>query len=577
MAEGRRIIDLPTRDWRAQAGPFVERLSDLLRAPGGDQTLRLAQAAGLLEGPAVGGLVVNGRMGIGKTALLALMPRIVRAKRPLILTMGGIKKETIRHIGRIRSQWLAPVDTLVHSYTKISKMPGRGETLEMLWPDETQPNGGHAPDFIGCDEVDRLGNPGAAMTKVIGEWREAYPEAFFMGVTATLDDHGLAGYAHIFAWALGQLSPLPLFKTDIDAWHEVVTKGDMRQSVQVCQDLGIAKSSGLDAIRGAFKARLHATPGVIVEDTPFVAVPLTLRSHLLEIGLDAQFQKLRELGQRDDGIDVLPDAPDADESEEDAPEAEPATVDRVHDGMICEVARQYGRGFFYKMDPSPPEEWAVARRKYFSWVRARLEEGQFKSELQAREHAIRYGLRVWLEWAALKPTFVPSSRTVWLTRDVLDWAHRWGTAAPGLIWTEHTAVGLELERVTGWTYYGGRGLSARGEYIEDAPKHKTLIASRRANSVGRNLQYHLDRMLFLQPITRPEQALGRLHREGIESWSSGVHADVLVTCSEDLRAISKCRALARGTEASFYSQKVAQCPWEHVERPEPAAWAFGKT
>lgn len=573
MIDGGRIRSLPRRDWRAQTHPFVERLSNLLRAPGGDQTLRLAQAAGLLEGPTVGGLVVNGRMGIGKTALLALMPRVIRAQRPLILTMGGIKKETIGHIGRMRSQWLAPVDILVHSYTKVSNMPGRGETLEMLWPDPTQPKGGWAPDFIGCDEVDRLGNPGAAMTQVIGEWREAYPEAFFMGVTGTFDDHGLAGYAHIFAWALGEGSPLPIFKDDIDAWHDVITKGDMRCSVQVCQDLGIPKNSDLASIRAAFKSRLHETPGVIVEDTPFVAVPLTIQSHLLDIGLKAQFQRLRELGQRDDGIDVLPDAPDADEAAEDAPEVEPA-IDRVHDGMISEVARQYGRGFFYKMDPPPPAEWALARRRYFSWVRAQLEQGAFKSELQAREHAIRYGLRVWLEWAALRPTFVPSSRTVWLSTAALEWAQAWGTAAPGLIWTEHTAVGLELERRTGWTYYGGRGLSASGEYIEAAPKHKTIIASRRANSVGRNLQYHLDRMLFLQPITRPEQALGRLHREGIESWSRGVHADVLVTCTEDLRAIAKSRALARGTEASFYSQKVAQCPWTHVSGPDEASWAF---
>jgi hypothetical protein len=69
------------------------------------------------------------------------MPRMLGARRPLILTMGGIKKETIGHIGRMRSQWLAPVDILVHSYTKVSNMPGRGETLEMLWPDPAAARG----------------------------------------------------------------------------------------------------------------------------------------------------------------------------------------------------------------------------------------------------------------------------------------------------------------------------------------------------------------------------------------------------------------------------------------------------
>lgn len=568
-----RIPELPRRDWRAQAAPFVDRLSDVLRAPGGDQVLRLAQAAGLLEGPTVGGLFMNGRVGIGKTVTLAVMPRLVGAKRPLILTLGGIKKETARHIERIRAQWLAPVDIVVESYTKISNMPRKGESLETeWWPDPSHPKGGWAPDFIGCDEVDKLGNPGAAMTRLIGEWRDAYPEAFFMGVTGTADANGLCGYAHVMAWALGELSPLPIFKDDIDAWHEVITKGDMRCSVQVCQDLGIAKHSDLDTIRAAFKERLHSAPGVIVEDTPFAGVPLTIRSHLVDIGLEPQFERLRTLGQKDDGIDVLPDAPDADEAADETPE-----IDRVANGQASEVARQYGRGFFYKMDPLPPAEWAAARRRYFGWVRAQIADGRFYTEAQCREHAIRYGVRCWVEWEAVKPTFAPQYRTVWLSRAALDWAQAWGTAAPGLIWTEHTAVGLELERQTGWTYYGGRGLSASGAYIEDAPKHKTAIASRRANSVGRNLQYHWDRMLFLQPLTKSslkEQALGRLHREGIESWASGVHADVLVTCSEDMRAIGRTIFTARGTQQSFYSQKAAVCPWQHVEQPREARWAF---
>jgi hypothetical protein len=569
-----RIADLPRRDWREQAAPFVDRLSAVLRTPEGRQTLRLAQAAGLLEGPTVGGLFMNGRVGIGKTLTLALMPRLIGAKRPLILTMGGIKRETANHIGKVCADWLAPVDILVESYTKISRMPARGETLESLWPDPNHPKGGWAPDFIGCDEVDRLGNPGAALTRVIGDWRDAYPEAFFMGVTGTADATGLCGYAHLVAWALGELSPLPITKDDIDAWHEVITKGDMRLSVQVCQDLGIPKNSNLDTIRAAYRSRLHSTPGVIVEDTPFAAVPLTIQSHLLDVGLEPQFQRLRQLGQKDDGLDVLPDAPDGAELE--AEDAEPE-IDRVAGGQISEVARQYGRGFFYKADPLPPAEWLAARRRYFGWVRAQIADGRFYTELQAREHAIRWGLRAWAEWQEIEPTFTLQYRTVWLSRAALDWAQAWGTAAPGLIWVERTAVGLELERQTGWTYYGGRGLSASGSYIEDAPKHKTAIASRSANSVGRNLQYHWNRMLFLQPCTKSsifEQALGRMHREGIESWADHVHADVLVTCSEDFRAIGRTLSTARGTQQSFYSQKAAVCPWAHVDPPREMRWAF---
>jgi hypothetical protein len=75
-------------------------------------------------------------------------------------------------------------------------------------------------------------------------------------------------------------------------------------------------------------------------------------------------------------------------------------------------------------------------------------------------------------------------------------------------------------------------------------------------------------MLFLQPLTKSrlvEQAAGRVHREGIETWATSVHADVLLTCSEDVRSVTKTLASAERTCDSIYSQKVATCTWDHVE------------
>lgn len=563
-----RISELTRRDWKQDAAPFVDRLSDLLRTSSGSQRLRLAQTGALLELAAARagaarrrGLFINGRVGIGKTLALALAARIVGAQRPLIVTLGGILKETKGHVDRTRADWQVPVDIVFTSYTALGNLPRKNLDLRSFWH-------GLDPDFVGCDEVDKLANMSAACSQMVAEWRDRCPEAWFMPVTATCDVEGLPSYAHTMAWALGEDSPLPLDRDDIAAWSEVVDRGNMLHAAGVCVDLGIPRNSTLSQIRAAFRERLHSAPGVIIDDTPFTGVPLTFRSHVLDVGLEDEYVKLRVLGQKADGVDVLPedqlDGPETDDGDDPDPEQ----PDRVANGQTAETAKQYGRGFFYKMDPPAPPEWLAARRSYFSWVRNGLEARHFKTEAQARAHAEAVGLARYTRWAGIKDSFVPQYRTVWLTKKTLEWAADWAKAHPtGIIWTEHTAVGLELERLTGLVYYGSKGYSAAGKYIEDAPAGQPIIASRRANSVGRNLQYKWNCMLFVQPLGKSrllEQAAGRVHREGIETWSAAVHGDVLLCCTEDVRSVTKTLASAERTCSSIYSQKAATCEWVHV-------------
>jgi hypothetical protein len=574
-----RIASLPRRDWKADAAPFVERLSAILKTPGGSQKLRLAQTGALLELAAARaaaarrrGLFINGRVGIGKTLALALAARVVGAQRPLIVTLGGILKETKGHVDKTRSDWQVPVDIVFTSYTALGNLPRKGLDLRSFWH-------GLDPDFVGCDEVDKLANMSAACSQMVAEWRDRCPDAWFMPVTATCDVEGLPSYAHTMAWALGEESPLPLDRQDIEAWAEVIDRGNMLHAAGVCVDLGISRKSTLSQIRAAYRERLHSAPGVIIDDTPFTAVPLTFHVHALDVGLEAEFVKLRVLGQKADGVDVLPDDVIDGPEQDDGDDPDTEQPDRVANGQTAEVARQYGRGFFYKMDPPAPEPWLAARRSYLSWVRHELEARHFKTEAQARAWAEETGLARYARWAAIKDTFAPQFRTVWLTRKTLEWAAEWAKANPtGIIWTEHTAVGLELERLTGLTYYGGRGFSQSGKYIENAPTGRPIIASRRANSIGRNLQYKWNCMLFLQPLGKSrllEQAAGRVHREGIETWSDGVRADVLLTCSEDQRAVAKTLASAERTCSSIYSQKAATCEWFHVSDTDlPQTTAF---
>jgi hypothetical protein len=562
-----RISDLPRRDWRDRAGPFVARLSALVatdrgRAEGAQ--LRLAQTGILLEGPALKGCFANARVGCGKTLAAALSGLVHRCDRVLVLCPGGIKKETHGHFGELAEHWKIPPTTLLMSYTDVSNMPRKGESLADLF-------GGLGPQVIVCDEADKLKNVGpggSALANQINDWMVAHPETVFIVLTGTCDVEGMLDYGHLLDWCLREKSPLPRTRTELQDWSEVIDQGDMTKAQWVCQDLGIPEDSTLDEIREAFRDRLHSAPGVIIDDTPYSKIPLTVAVHVLQDPqLEEHFIRLRTLWQRPDGFDVAGGGPVDEERE----------PDRIQGSTIWNVARRMGRGLCYVCDPRPPEAWLLARRGYFSWVRAQLEGGRFLTEAVARAWAVEHGHRAWRAWDEIRDTYAPNQRTLWLSDATLRWAEDWGRRGPGVIWTDDTAFATELSRRTGWPYYGSKGYTSSGAYIEKAPRGSIVIASRRANSTGRNLQYQWNRCLFVAPVSKSrdfEQAVGRFHREGAETWADHVHADILLTCSEDFGAQRNMVASARRTARNIYSQKAATLEWPTVLTPDTGA-AFG--
>ena len=561
-----RISELPRRDWREQAAPWVEALSAALRTPNGTRTLRLGQTALLLEARGVHGGVKQGRVGTGKTTTLSVLPTVLGCHRPLYMTAGGLLKDTDKEIQEARKHWRIPSDLQLLSYTALSNWPRQGKTFFDLWPE--------GPDYIGLDEAQNLsGVRTAACAKQVQEWLREHPETIVCSATGSFDLEGLLSYAHIFDWSLRDRSPLPRTPHEIAIWHEVIDEGEPGKIWQVAGELGVTYPLSIEGVRSTYRDRLLSAPGVIVDDTPFTAVPLTIKEHLFDPGLDAEFQKLRELGQRPDGFDVLP----AEVLEAD-PETESDEPDRVANGSVAETAKQLASNFFYKLWPPAPPEWLKARRNYFRHVRTSIESGLFLTEAQVRAEAQLQGERVWTEWAAAQPTFVPRFHTVWLGDALVDAVNDWAKQGPGVIWTEHIAVGQQLQKRLGLTYYGGKGRSDKGDFITagERPSKRAVIASRKANGVGRNLQWQWDRCLFTQPLGRAylfEQAVGRFHREGVESWSKGVHVDILMRCTEDWRARQKLLHKAQATHESFYSQKAGSVPWEKVSRPSDG-WAF---
>ena len=181
----------------------------------------------------------------------------------------------------------------------------------------------------------------------------------------------------------------------------------------------------------------------------------------------------------------------------------------------------------------------------------------------------------WEAWKAIKDTFTPSSRPVWLSTHALDAARNWGRQAPGIIWVDHLAFGERLAAETGWAFFGQRGLDAAGRSIEDADGRSTVIASRLANQQGRNLQRAFSRNLIMampNAALDVEQLLGRTHRFG--QLQSKVHVDVYACCLEHERGVQKCLSGATGTTRRWgMSQKILNLDCQFVgDVPASRAW-----
>lgn len=560
-----RISSLPRRDWRQLAEPFVEALTNILKTSGGQQRLRLGQTGALLE-LALTGLVEQGRVGIGKSLVLALAPTVLGSTRPLIMTTGGLRQETWDHIQAMRRDWQIVPDLQILSYTALSNYPRQGKTLRDLWPE--------GPNYIGCDEIQNLANVrGAAVAKQVHDWTVEEPECVIVGASGSLDLEGLPSFAHIFDWSLRDKSPMPRTPHEVATWSQVIDEDEPAGSVAVCADLDIPRNSTPEQIRAAFRERIWSAPGVIVDDTPFTGVPLTVKEHLLDVKHEAEYEQLRELGQRPDGTDVLVDDLLVDTLPEDS--ATPAEPDRVAGGRVAETARQFGSDFYYKMWPPAPPEWLKKRSKYFKHVRARIGDGLFLTEAQVRAEAIEHDRKVWTEWEAIRPSFVPQYQTVWLGDTLAEWLEAWGKEGPGIVWTEHVCLGPHLHEKLGWQYFGGKGRGLDRTKITDGPRPSPvpILASRRANGTGRNLQFQWNRCCFIQPVGRSyifEQTSGRIHREGQEQPCT---VDILMRCTEDFRAREQVLAGAKRTSEKFYSQKACAVPWEKVTRPS-TGWAF---
>jgi hypothetical protein len=553
-----RILALPRRRLDDPAfDTLVPEMTELLRRPEGTMTLRRVQALALYEIATHRGGFCSVGVGEGKTLISLLAPFVLGAQRPLLLLPAGLVQKTDRDRDELARHWLIPTNIRLFSYEMLGREQAAAE-LDV-----------YCPDLIVADETQKLKNyDDAACARRVARYLETHPETMFVALSGTIMSRSLTEFGHILRWCLKGDAPIPKTTYELSEWANALDerirneleRPDPGALLKLAE--GIPGSSGdeLTRARRGFQRRLIETPGVVATTgRSGESVDCSIYVKAIEYPLEARtveyFGKLRtEMLTPDDWQLFQP-------------------VD------VWRHARELALGLHYVWDPRPPEEWRIARRNWHAFVRDVLAKSDaLDSDAQVATacdagHLPDDALRA---WRAIKDTFVPNTVAVWHDdgpiRKCIEWMRK-----PGLVWTEHALFAERLARMSGCTYYGRKGLSEGGEFIDDAPNTRAIIVSVDANREGRNLQKKWSRNLVVSPPDGSDvwqQLLGRTHRPG--QTADEVIVDVFLGCLEHVRAWQKARAGAlavRDTTGAEQKLLLADVEWpsdfDLARRPAP--------
>lgn len=549
--ELRRILSLPRRSLDSGA-EWADRLTNALRAPWGTMRLRPIQALLLKEACEVGGAFGPISAGEGKTLITYLAPVMVGATRPVLIVPAALRDKTRKEFRQLARHWLGPhPDTYqIVSYQELGRTTAGAELdkeghvirpglLEKL-----------RPDCVIFDEVHKVKNAKAAVTRRVKRYLKANPGVKVIAMSGTITKRSLKDYAHIARWCLPLTCPVPQTDDDLEAWASAVDeKVASYQRLKPGALRLFAKSwddrDPLQSARQAYRARLVETPGVVATQDGRLGTSLVVApwgDGGKDPAIEEGFKLLREKWSTPDGQCF----------------ADPLTLAR-HARSLC-------LGLWYRWKVQPPDNWANARRAWAGECRELIKTNH--RNLDSEKHIVKHldlypeSRPLYDEWAAVKPVFTPQVEAVWISDEALEWVAKWLKEGPGIVWCKHTLFGLELARRTGLPYYRQGGLNAQKQAIEDHPANQSLIASIDSNGTGRNLQ-KWNRNLIVSSLCNGEQIeqlLARTHRPGQDAEE--VTADFYMGCAETLMGLTQARADCLYTQNTIgQAQRLIYCDY----------------
>ncbi len=247
-------------------------LTDWLKTPQGTMQLRPVQAAALADAHDFGGLLAPQRVGAGKTILSLLVAEVLDAERPLLIIPAKLKRKTEIDIAQLKQHWRFKRPKIV-TYEWLGRVQAapmeddKGNVLKPGFLDKLN------PDLIVGDEIHKLKNLRAAVTRRVGRYMEAHPETKFIGMSGTITKRSLRDYAHLAEWALGKIAPVPLSWPILSEWADCLDEDIDATNrlaagalIQLCNDeekKALKNEDPVSVIRRAYRRRLVETPGVV--------------------------------------------------------------------------------------------------------------------------------------------------------------------------------------------------------------------------------------------------------------------------------------------------------------------------
>lgn len=530
-ADLERIVALPRR-LAPDVATITSYLHARLRLPTGKQSLRPLQAQALFEAPVAGGLLAPIQAGGGKTLVGCLMPLVMPGCRRAVLFLPAhLRAQFLEHDWPAYSQhWRMPNLAGGRYFT-----PGLPVLTVLSYSELSSPRatailddaGGLAPDLVICDEVHHLRHRDTARGRRFLRYFAAHPKTRFCGWSGTLTDYSIRDYAHLSAVALSAGSPLPLHPPTVEEWAAALDPGDAMapagRLLALCE-------AGED-VRSGFRRRLVSTLGVVASAESTVGASLTFqqrRAPAIPANVALALAGVRQRWVRPDGEELV-------------------------DGLsTASCTQQLANGFYYRWrfphgEPEALiEEWFQARQAWNRELRVVLRNARphFDSPKLCVMAAVRYyrggcascdrapeahhargcplaesqpvwAAKMWRAWDAIRGRVYHEQEAVWLSDYLLEDAARWALDEPGIVWVMHSEVGYRLSALTGLPYYGGGEAASRG--ILDEKGTRSIVASIRAHSEGKNLQRAFGRNLVVTPPSSGkvlEQAVARTHRPG---------------------------------------------------------------
>jgi hypothetical protein len=210
-AEIRRIRALPRRTWSdSDLEKLARDLTSLLKTPNGTMHLRPVQALALHDIGVTGGLFGPIRVGGGKTLISLLAPYILESRTPLLLLPAALIKKTEKDLRHLAQHWLIPRNIRMLSYEMLGRV--QSASALQLYP----------PDCIIADEVHRLKNKRAGVTRRVVRYMGEHPETHFIAISGTIMKDSIRNFAHVLTWALKEGAPVPRTSGECDEWGDAL-------------------------------------------------------------------------------------------------------------------------------------------------------------------------------------------------------------------------------------------------------------------------------------------------------------------------------------------------------------------